>query len=328
MDYIKEHCPAFQKGKFCPYNVPELKGLAKGCPAFKDGCPFKGVKDVGEFEGKLGEMRDLCKGKANYEKALKVVYGVNGQQAAKIGHCPFFKFDCPFKTDREGKPIVPELVTMQYVEDHCPVFNKGKACPYNVPELKGLGKGCPEFKDGCPFKNVKDVGEFKAKMGEMRDNCKGKENYTKAMDLAYAANGEAVAKQGHCPFFKGGCFLKTDTNGRFIIPDVITMDYVKGYCPAFDKGKACPYNVAELKGLGKGCPSFKDGCPFKAVKDVGEFKAKLAEMRDQCKCKQNYTKALECIYKANAEEAAKIGHCTFNHNHCELKTDKDGKPIV
>lgn len=72
MDYIKEHCPVFQKGKFCPYNVSELKGLAKGCPAFKDGCPFKGVRNVGEFEGKLGEMRDLCKGKTNYDKALKV----------------------------------------------------------------------------------------------------------------------------------------------------------------------------------------------------------------------------------------------------------------
>jgi hypothetical protein len=61
MEYIKENCPAFQKGTFCPYNVSDLKGLAKGCPAFKDGCPFKGVKDVGEFVGKMGETSAKAK---------------------------------------------------------------------------------------------------------------------------------------------------------------------------------------------------------------------------------------------------------------------------
>jgi hypothetical protein len=54
---------------------------------------------------------------------------------------------------------------MDTIKTKCPVFNKGKACPYNVPELKGLGKGCPKFKDGqCPFKGVKDVGEFRQKL--------------------------------------------------------------------------------------------------------------------------------------------------------------------
>jgi hypothetical protein len=73
MDTIKTKCPAFQKGNACPYNVPELKGLAKGlCPQFEKGCPFKEVKDVGEFRQKLGEMRDKCKGKANYDKACEV----------------------------------------------------------------------------------------------------------------------------------------------------------------------------------------------------------------------------------------------------------------
>lgn len=72
---------------------------------------------------------------------------------------------------------------MDTIKDKCPVFNKGKACPYNVPELKGLGKGCPEFKNGCPFKGVKDVGEFKQKLGEMRNKCSGKENYDKAFEV-------------------------------------------------------------------------------------------------------------------------------------------------
>lgn len=73
MDYVKLHCPAFEKGKACPYNVPELKGLKRRCPAFADGkCPFQDVKNVGEFKAKLGEMRDTCKGKTNYDKALGV----------------------------------------------------------------------------------------------------------------------------------------------------------------------------------------------------------------------------------------------------------------
>lgn len=78
---------------------------------------------------------------------------------------------------------VPESVTLEYVKSHCPTFEGG--CPYNVKELKGLAKDCPEFKKGgCPFKNVKTIGEFKAKMGEMRDSCKGKENYLKALDVS------------------------------------------------------------------------------------------------------------------------------------------------
>lgn len=76
MDYVKQKCTAFDKGTKCPYNVKELKGLGQGCPAFKEGCPFKGVNNVGEFKAKLGEMRDKhdksVKGKANYTKALDV----------------------------------------------------------------------------------------------------------------------------------------------------------------------------------------------------------------------------------------------------------------
>lgn len=73
MDYVKVHCPAFEKGKACPYNVPKLKGLGKRCPKFAGGkCPFQDVENVGEFKAKLGEMRDTCKGKANYKKAIEV----------------------------------------------------------------------------------------------------------------------------------------------------------------------------------------------------------------------------------------------------------------
>jgi hypothetical protein len=80
---------------------------------------------------------------------------------------------------------MPDSITMDYVKVHCSAFEKGKACPYNVKELKGLGHRCPKFAGGkCPFRDVKDVGEFKAKMGEMKGNCKGKENYTKAFEVS------------------------------------------------------------------------------------------------------------------------------------------------
>ena len=78
------------------------------------------------------------------------------------------------------------------------------------------------------------------------------------------------------------------------------MDYIKSHCPTFAKGTACPYATKALKGLAKGCPEFKKsgGCPFKDVKDIGEFKAKLGEMRDNhnCKAKESHTKAIEVSY--------------------------------
>ena len=79
---------------------------------------------------------------------------------------------------------------MDYIKSHCPAFANGTACPYAVDALKGLAKDCPEFKkSGCPFKDVKNVGEFKAKLGEMRDRCKGKENYIKVLDVCAVNNG-------------------------------------------------------------------------------------------------------------------------------------------
>lgn len=73
LDYVKEHCPSFQQGRSCPYgDIDALKGLAKGCPAFKHGCPFKKVKTVEEFKEMLGQMRDESGGKENIQKAIEV----------------------------------------------------------------------------------------------------------------------------------------------------------------------------------------------------------------------------------------------------------------
>lgn len=75
MDQIKAKCPVFEGGKACPYNTPGIKGLAAGCPEFKKGCPFKDVQNVEELRGKMGHMRDVCKGKPKYDEALTVING-------------------------------------------------------------------------------------------------------------------------------------------------------------------------------------------------------------------------------------------------------------
>lgn len=78
-----------------------------------------------------------------------------------------------------------DITTLDYIKQHCPVFQQGRYCPYNIPCLKGLGKDCPEFKNGCPFKDVKTVGEFRAKMGQMRDQCKGAANHRQALEVCF-----------------------------------------------------------------------------------------------------------------------------------------------
>ena len=59
LQVVKHACPAFGIN-ICPFaKLPEeKKGMAAKCPAFKQGCPFKGCKCVGEFQEKLAEMRD------------------------------------------------------------------------------------------------------------------------------------------------------------------------------------------------------------------------------------------------------------------------------
>ena len=58
VEEIVKKCPAFGKD-VCPYKslVDETKGITGNCPGFKDGCPFN-LKTMGEYVGKLAEMRD------------------------------------------------------------------------------------------------------------------------------------------------------------------------------------------------------------------------------------------------------------------------------
>ena len=90
--------------------------MAAKCPAFKSGCPFKRCKTVGEFEDKIGEMRNQCKGDAAYLEFLRVtVLTAKGKEADVGSSCPFFqtKGGCPFAKDTEGKPILsPDYIVV------------------------------------------------------------------------------------------------------------------------------------------------------------------------------------------------------------------------
>lgn len=103
---VQKKCPAFIGGG-CPYSkLPqEKKGIAGKCPAFAKGaCPFAKCKSVGEFQEKLGEMRDQCKGDGAYQEFLKAVVLTSKQKEVELGHgCPFFSKGCPFS---HGKDIL------------------------------------------------------------------------------------------------------------------------------------------------------------------------------------------------------------------------------
>ena len=90
--------------------------MAAKCPAFKSGCPFKGCKTVGEFEDKLGQMRDQCKGDIAYLEFLRVTVLTAKEKEADVGSsCPFFqtKGGCPFAKDTSGKPILsPDYIVV------------------------------------------------------------------------------------------------------------------------------------------------------------------------------------------------------------------------
>lgn len=68
--------------------------MAAKCTAFKSGCPFKGCKTVGEFEDKLGQMRDQCKGDIAYLEFLRVtVLTAKEKEAATLD--PLDRFSKP-----------------------------------------------------------------------------------------------------------------------------------------------------------------------------------------------------------------------------------------
>lgn len=229
-DDLKKECPVFVD-KVCPFaKLPEeKKGMAGKCPAFNGGCPFKECKSVGDFESKLGQMRDQCKGDAAYVEFLRSIHMTAKEKEAGVGTaCPFFqtKGGCPLAKDTNGKPILspdyivtPMGVTLNDAMFKCPAFGKG-VCPYAglVTKCKGLAGKCPAFKGGCPFKNCKSVGEFVEKMTQMRDTCSGKAAYTKFFQEVIAVSQSGQKKLGACPFNAHICPFSHDAQGKALIP--------------------------------------------------------------------------------------------------------------
>ena len=117
LDELKRECPVFAD-KVCPFaKLPQQhKGAAGKCPAFEKGCPFKECKTVGEFEDKLGQMRDQCKGDAAYLAFLRITVMTAKVKEPTVGSaCPFFqtKTGCPFAKDTSGKPILsPDYIVV------------------------------------------------------------------------------------------------------------------------------------------------------------------------------------------------------------------------
>ncbi|XP_020606597.1 uncharacterized protein LOC110045335 [Orbicella faveolata] len=190
------------------------------------------------------------------------------------------------------------------------------------------------------------VGEFEDKLGEMRERHKNSPS-ANSTSLQYLREIHRTAKDKEvdigsaCPFFqtKGGCPFAKDTSGKAILsPDYIVAPYsvtlndTMFKCPAFGKG-VCPYAilVTKCKGLAGNCPAFKEGCPFKNCKSVGEFVEKLTQMRDQMKDSTKGKEAAATFFKellaVTTTAQGKLGNCPFNAYACPFSHDAQGKPI-
>lgn len=95
----------------CPRNIKEW--LASALPS-KRAVHLK--KTVGEFEDKLGQKRDQCKGNAAYVQFLRETVLTAKEKEATVGSgCPFFqtKARCPFAKDTIGNPILsPDYIVV------------------------------------------------------------------------------------------------------------------------------------------------------------------------------------------------------------------------
>lgn len=113
VEEIVRKCPVFGKG-VCPYKAlaDEMKGIAANCPGFKNGCPFKNLTTMGEYVGKLAQMRDTIatpKGRAALEKLMMRVHEISKEAEKKAGPWPFPPNTCPiFAHDAHGKRIMPK----------------------------------------------------------------------------------------------------------------------------------------------------------------------------------------------------------------------------
>ena len=139
LEELKRECPVFAD-KVCPFaKLPEEhKGAAGNCPTFANGCPFKECKTVGEFEGKLGLMRDQCKGDTAYVEFLRETVLTAKTKEAIVGStCLFFqtKAGCPFAKDTNAKPILsPDYIVVCYFKNHLKYAENVAPSSFHIPQ--------------------------------------------------------------------------------------------------------------------------------------------------------------------------------------------------
>ena len=115
----------------------------------------------------------------------------------------------------------PSSLTVEDIVNKCPVFGKGE-CPYKViaEELKGIAANCPALKNGCPFKELKTVGEMVEKLARMRDtiNSKGRPVFLNVNQKVDEISKEAEKKAGPRPLPANTCPFAHDAWGKPILP--------------------------------------------------------------------------------------------------------------
>eukprot|EP01113_Clastostelium_recurvatum_P023521 TRINITY_DN2806_c0_g1_i2.p1 TRINITY_DN2806_c0_g1~~TRINITY_DN2806_c0_g1_i2.p1 ORF type:complete len:254 (+),score=51.59 TRINITY_DN2806_c0_g1_i2:121-882(+) len=232
------------------------------------------------------------------------------QQATR---CPFFQADhggCPFD------PKHPHSFDMSKIKE-CPEFKKG--CPFKDVKMERLSE-CPAFKDGkCPFdgnhqvdlSKVKDCPAFKNGCPYMHMHSHKDATQVHAGMSEHAATTEIAQQASKCPFFNKaqghGCPFDPAH------PHSFDMSKIKE-CPAFEKG--CPYKGVDMSRI-KECPAFKDGkCPFD-----GDHKVDLSRVKECPAFKSGCPYASMTLPSPAptpapvAEAAPQAAQCPFAHLH-------------
>ncbi|KAF4654442.1 hypothetical protein FOL47_009980 [Perkinsus chesapeaki] len=120
---IVSNCPAFNKVPTCPFSGDEetTKAVTANCPAFEEGCPFKGSDELADIYSTLASMPESHRvngdhvepGSPSYyvESALKTIHKDSIELEKQLGRCTVFEVSCPFRTVTcsDGQPLVEKL---------------------------------------------------------------------------------------------------------------------------------------------------------------------------------------------------------------------------
>jgi len=228
----------------------------KNCPSFKDGCPY----DKGDTVH--GDLKDC----PAFKEGCPFHKNAAGEATEDAGHgCPALQgHECPYLKDG-GKEM------NQKVGD-CPEFKE--KCPFDTGKVTEKLEGCPVFKGGCPY------AEGKTPEGTIND-CPAFKGHHCPYDHKHVRT-EGVAESHRCPVIHPiGCpYLEQG-------PEEVKREL--DACPKFLKDGHCPYATPEEMEKLKGCPVFKDGCPFQAGERVDMSKWKnCPAFVDGCPYNENY----------------------------------------